>query len=387
MELRVELVVANRRPHRRSGRRDRRAPSRPSAARRRTRARAGGPGAGRQRSNRRRPAPGARRRPRSRASSASGSTGPPRSTRSAPRGGGRGLVELDDADVPVRQVRAELRVPVVGALGDRDRLPGTEHRQQDGRHGAHPGREEQRAAAVELAEGLLAGDAGRVVVARVREAAGRPVLVRPASTSGRPVRSRRRPPRVGLSGADERHGATVAGSDRRGATSTPRVPGSCEADAGARAVVERLTQVGTPIAQTRHCCPIRLDVVGWRSVAQRIGTDANRKQANRTLRGTPASPSVTRWPDGAADPARTRAGEPGSRRRDLAEARGRSRARRVQVAWRARDGRGVRGRRCGDGRHRVDRQPRCGNRLGGRSTRHERDRLRTRRREPCENRR
>ena len=49
-------------------------------------------------------------------------------------------------------------------------------------------------------------------------------------------------------------------------------------------------------------------------------------------------------------------------RRHLAEARGRARARRVQVARRARGARGATARRR---RHRVDRQPRRGDRVGG----------------------
>ena len=105
--------------------------------------------------------------------------------RSASSGGGAGLVELDDVHAPRREVAEQRAVPVVRALGERDRPAGPQHRQHDAGHGRHPGGEEQRVPALECSERLLAGDAGRVVGPRVREArrARRPRTAR--STSGR----------------------------------------------------------------------------------------------------------------------------------------------------------------------------------------------------------
>ena len=90
-----------------------------------------------------------------------------------------GLVELDEADAPGLEQAHELRVAVVRGLGDRDRLPGAEQREEHGRDRAHPGREEQRPAAFECADRLLARHPGGVVVARVREQAWLAVHVRP----------------------------------------------------------------------------------------------------------------------------------------------------------------------------------------------------------------
>ena len=59
--------------------------------------------------------------------------------------GGRrcGLVEIDRPDPPRRQVVEELSVTVVGPFRQRDRAARRQHREQDGRDGAHPGGEEQ----------------------------------------------------------------------------------------------------------------------------------------------------------------------------------------------------------------------------------------------------
>ena len=90
-----------------------------------------------------------------------------------------GLVELDDVHAPGREVVEEHAMAVVRALGERDRAARAQHRQDDGRDRAHPGRVEERVAAVERAEGFLAGDPRRMVGARVREPARLAVLVRP----------------------------------------------------------------------------------------------------------------------------------------------------------------------------------------------------------------
>ncbi len=88
------------------------------------------------------------------------------------------LVELDDVD-PRGQMVEQLAVAVVGTLREGDRAARSEQRQQDRRHGAHPGRIEQCVTDVERTERRFAGDSGRVVVARVREASGLSLLVWP----------------------------------------------------------------------------------------------------------------------------------------------------------------------------------------------------------------
>jgi hypothetical protein len=99
------------------------------------------------------------------------------------RRGRSGLVELDDVDAPRLQVVEEHAMAVVGALGERDPAARVQHRQDDGRDGAHPGRVEERLAAVEPAELLLACDTRRMVGAGVREPPGPAVLVRPGGAA------------------------------------------------------------------------------------------------------------------------------------------------------------------------------------------------------------
>ena len=94
-----------------------------------------------------------------------------------------GLVELDDVDAPRLQVVEEHAVAVVRPLRQRDPAARVEHRQDDGRHGAHPGWVEERVTAVEPAELLLARDTGRMVGARVGEPSRLAVLVRPGGAA------------------------------------------------------------------------------------------------------------------------------------------------------------------------------------------------------------
>jgi hypothetical protein len=86
-------------------------------------------------------------------------------TRSTARPSGRG--------------RRTARRPVVGALGQRDRLVRLEQREHDRGRGSGPGGEEQRLAALELAERALGRDAVRVRVALVVVLARLAVAVRP----------------------------------------------------------------------------------------------------------------------------------------------------------------------------------------------------------------
>ena len=90
-----------------------------------------------------------------------------------------GLVELDDVDAPRLQVVEQHAVAVVGTLGQRDPAARMKHRQDDRRHGAHSRRVEERVTAVEPAELLLAGDAGRMVGTGIRESPGLATLVWP----------------------------------------------------------------------------------------------------------------------------------------------------------------------------------------------------------------
>ena len=89
------------------------------------------------------------------------------------------LVELDDVHAPAAEMVEEHPVPVVRPLRQRDGAAGAQQRQHDGRDRPHPGRIEQRVAAVERSERLLAGHAGRMVGARVREPPRLALLVRP----------------------------------------------------------------------------------------------------------------------------------------------------------------------------------------------------------------
>ena len=90
-----------------------------------------------------------------------------------------GLVELDVAQAPLLEPGEEAAGPEVGALGEGDRLPRLEQREHQRRDRAGPGGEEERVAALELAERVLGRDPGRVRVALVVEAARLAAVVRP----------------------------------------------------------------------------------------------------------------------------------------------------------------------------------------------------------------
>ena len=86
-------------------------------------------------------------------------------------GGGAGLVVLDVLDAEAREHPEELARAEVRAVCDRDARAGAREREQHVRDGAHARRVEERIAALELAQRVLRGDAGRVVVAGVVELA------------------------------------------------------------------------------------------------------------------------------------------------------------------------------------------------------------------------
>ena len=96
----------------------------------------------------------------------------------------RGLVELHVLEAPALELPKERRRPVVAAFGDRDRGAGLEESQDDRCRRSGTGGEEERLAAVELAEDVLGGHAGGVRVALVVELAQLAVLVRPETSSG-----------------------------------------------------------------------------------------------------------------------------------------------------------------------------------------------------------
>src|SRR5918992_2413260 len=89
------------------------------------------------------------------------------------------LVELDDADSPALEHAQQDRRPVVGLIWDGDGPAGLEEREDEGRDRAGAGREEERGAALELAEGTFGLDPDRMGVALVVELARLAVLERP----------------------------------------------------------------------------------------------------------------------------------------------------------------------------------------------------------------
>ena len=95
-------------------------------------------------------------------------------TRSTPSGGGAGLVELDLAEAPARELVEHDAGAVVGAFGERDRLPGREQREHDRRARRRARGEEERLAAVERAELSLGLGERRAREARVVNAPGSP---------------------------------------------------------------------------------------------------------------------------------------------------------------------------------------------------------------------
>ena len=90
-----------------------------------------------------------------------------------------GLVELDEAHSPPLERGEERRRPVVGALGQRDRLPGLEQPEHERRRRPCTGREEERLAALELRQRSLCGQAVGMSVALVVELSRLAFPVRP----------------------------------------------------------------------------------------------------------------------------------------------------------------------------------------------------------------
>ena len=90
-----------------------------------------------------------------------------------------GLVEEDVPEPPALELGEEDAGAVVGVLRERDRRAGREQREHERGRRAHPRREEQRLAAVELAELPLRLDPDRVRVPRVVERPRLAVDVRP----------------------------------------------------------------------------------------------------------------------------------------------------------------------------------------------------------------
>ena len=89
------------------------------------------------------------------------------------------LVELDEAQAPALEQVEELAGSVIGALGERDRPPGLELGKDECGDRGRPRGEEQRLAAVELAEDTLGLGPRRVGETLVVEVAGPAVSVRP----------------------------------------------------------------------------------------------------------------------------------------------------------------------------------------------------------------
>ena len=79
------------------------------------------------------------------------------------------LVELDDRQPPAFELLEEEPDAVVRPLRDRDGLAGLEQAERRRRRGRHARCEEERVPALELAERLLRGDAGRMRVPHVGE--------------------------------------------------------------------------------------------------------------------------------------------------------------------------------------------------------------------------
>src|SRR6266513_973527 len=92
---------------------------------------------------------------------------------------GPGLVELDHAQTPASQLREGHARAEVAAFGERDRVPGRKEGEHQGGGCSRTGGEEQRVAAVQLAEPAFGLRAGRVPVALVVELARLTVAVRP----------------------------------------------------------------------------------------------------------------------------------------------------------------------------------------------------------------
>src|ERR671914_2572429 len=90
-----------------------------------------------------------------------------------------GLVELDELEAPAFQHAHEDGGAVVGVVGDGDRVPRLEQRQQQGGRGSGSGGEQEGMTAFEVAQRTFGLGACRVAVALVVELARLAVLVGP----------------------------------------------------------------------------------------------------------------------------------------------------------------------------------------------------------------
>ena len=115
--------------------------------------------------------------PPSRASVSVGFAGDSTQTMSAPAGGGPVWSYSTKREAPRLELAQEHRGAEVGALGEGDRRPGPREGEQDGGRRRRPGGEEERLAALELAEPGLGGRPGRMPVAGVEELARLAALV------------------------------------------------------------------------------------------------------------------------------------------------------------------------------------------------------------------
>ena len=113
----------------------------------------------------------------------SGFDGASTHTRSALRRRLAGLVEVDPAQSPAAEIVDEQADAVVRIAGERDGLPVVQQAEQYTRRGGEPGREQERMAAVERAEGGLCGLAGWMPVAGIRELPRPAIDVRPDGRS------------------------------------------------------------------------------------------------------------------------------------------------------------------------------------------------------------
>ena len=148
-----------------------------------------------------------------------------------------GLVELDVLQAPALEDPEHRRRPEVAALGNGDRVARAEQPEHDRGRRPGAGREEERLAAVELAERLLRRDSGRMRVALVVELARLAVLVRPERRAVDRRKSHRpdctRLLRRGRDGRiDAREARPAPEAARRGAARRDREGGRAAAGAG-----------------------------------------------------------------------------------------------------------------------------------------------------------
>ena len=151
----------------RAGRRDPPAPWWRCATRRRSRARAAAAAAATRASRRRPPAAGCAAAASKSGIVSIGFDGASSRIRSTPSGGAPVWSYSITSTPHGPDVVEQLLVPVVGALGERDRAAGRQHRQDDAGDGRHPGRKEQRPAPLERPERGLDRDRIRLLCAGI----------------------------------------------------------------------------------------------------------------------------------------------------------------------------------------------------------------------------